>query len=339
MIDFGARLLERARPSERGTPRQWKQPRSVWTTYIRGHTLTVGRPVNEQKSDSGKWQELLKQVTPVVYGQVTPNEIRIVTCESWADFADNVRFTDRPFMGRVFRGQADVDWTLSSRWERYRRVQRGIPENARAQEGLREAAEDFLERFKDSFAGTPGVHATGFTEEDWMALARHHGVVTPLLDWTESPYVAAFFAFRDVVAVDPDRGKIDPREVLDDRPGKVAIWEIPREGAIAKMDAVGWVQGRHEVATRQRAQSGVFSRLTSEDHDSLDGFLESKGYLHLLKRYDIPRQEALAAMHDLSLMNITEATMYPDADGAGRSANLGNWEWMALLHATRKAGE
>ena len=284
------------------------------------------------------WQELLTQVTPVVYGQVTTNEIQIVTCESWADFADKVRFTDRPFIRRVFRGQADVDWTLSSRWERYRRVQRGIPEDDRAQEGLRESPVDFLDRFKDSFAGTPGVQTTGLTEVDWLALARHHGVVTPLLDWTESPYVAAFFAFRNVVAVNPDRGKIDPPEVLVDRPGQIAIWEIPRDGVIANMDEFAWVHGRHEVATRQRAQSGVFSRLASQDHDSLDEFLKEKGYLHLLRRYDIPRQEALAAMHDLSLMNITEATMYPDADGSGRKADLGNWECMALLHATRKEG-
>lgn len=35
---------------------------------------------------------------------------------------------------------------------------------------------------------------------DYLAYLRHHGFPSPLLDWSQSPYIAAFFAFRAIAA-------------------------------------------------------------------------------------------------------------------------------------------
>jgi hypothetical protein len=43
-----------------------------------------------------------------------------------------------------------------------------------------------------TFGRTPGY--------EYMAYLRHHGFPSPLLDWTRSPYIAAYFAFSNAMA-------------------------------------------------------------------------------------------------------------------------------------------
>jgi hypothetical protein len=52
---------------------------------------------------------------------------------------------------------------------------------------------------------------------EYVAHLRHHGFPSPLLDWSLSPYIAAFFAFRDTVPTAEKRSIF----VYCERPGGV----------------------------------------------------------------------------------------------------------------------
>ncbi len=108
----------------------------------------------------------------------------------------------------LFRGQANSEWKLITTLERYPKCPLGMVDyyrvvhNTKAQvETFNESAwpipsvEEFAQRIDE-----PGFFfAEGnFLAYEYFVYLRHHGFPSPLLDWTASPYVAAYFAFRDI---------------------------------------------------------------------------------------------------------------------------------------------
>lgn len=229
-----------------------------------------------------EWDDRVRKATPVVYGGVEQQgQVQKIPCGSWSDFCEKVRFSHIPFMGRVFRGQRDPDWELQSKWDRFEKQKRAPPPGKVAMLGRKDTPESFLARFKSRYIGTSGFDTSSLDKYEWMALARHHGLITPLLDWTESPYVAAFFAFRELLPVDRDLGCLNPSSSLTKDAGSVSVWQLPHTGIIENFEELLWVSGRHDFAARQRAQSGHFTLLESSEHHSLREYLESKNYVHL----------------------------------------------------------
>jgi hypothetical protein len=120
----------------------------------------------------------------------------------------------------IFRGQADSKWRLETTLERgghstmpiadyYDLIVRQVGPSVRSfssmqappfNETLWKELSDYgrlsdYARYKGSIfdqAVFPGGE-----HFEYAAYLRHHGFPSPLLDWSRSPYVAAFFAFRD----------------------------------------------------------------------------------------------------------------------------------------------
>ena len=109
--------------------------------------------------------------------------------DSWEEFLELI--TDSPYSNWAFRGQSDARWGLSSTLSR---TFCNIGVHPRAWGEQEERIVRIFKRKAHHFLGQAPDAADEF---QWLALMQHHGAPTRLLDFTWSPYVAAFFALEN----------------------------------------------------------------------------------------------------------------------------------------------
>ena len=100
----------------------------------------------------------------------------------------------------LFRGQCDSSWKLQTTLERYTDKEFSVGLYNTVLSSIYPATASFTgkewpmqdeswDKSKDHFSTPPNY--------EFMVYARHHGFPTPLLDWSQSIYVALFFAFQN----------------------------------------------------------------------------------------------------------------------------------------------
>jgi hypothetical protein len=91
-----------------------------------------------------------------------------------------------------WRGHQDESWELKSFFDRESSNDDFISYIANRQDKL----DDILKKFKQRLEELSQININHITDDEIWAIGQHYGLPTPLLDWTESPYIAAFMAFR-----------------------------------------------------------------------------------------------------------------------------------------------
>ena len=104
--------------------------------------------------------------------------------------------------------------------------------------------------------------------------------------------------------------------------GAVTVWALAGWAALARPGEFELVEPRSFSNPRQRAQRGVFTRLTHSEHIDIESYLAARGLADRLTRWEIPASEAIMALDDLLMTNITPSTLFPDLGGAAAEVNM-----------------
>ncbi len=159
---------------------------------------------------------------------------------------------------------------------------------------------------------------------EFLGLLQHHGFPTPLLDWTLSPYIAAYFAYREVDDLRPRCPDVKIY-VFNYKMWENIFEEDIRHYSIAdekseKKEILNVVQPISKYNPRVIPQQGIYT-FTSinniEDYINNNESVKTQKDILLIIKLSV--EERPSVMRELDLMGINEMTLFPGLDGACRN--------------------
>jgi len=230
------------------------------------------------------------------------------TLMSWVDFK---KFALDQKNGVVFRGQAR-HWPLQTSFHRAGKADILAYLDNEVQQ---------LERLLNIH--TQHVYDTNDDKQlgALLNLAQHHGYPTPLLDWTKSPFVAAFFAFEKEEDLKKDGAVtifLFNEKAWSKRVGRTVPARAPNL-ILRTLELPSY--GNPRVLPQQSIT--MFSNAHDIEGIIKDNELKTQLYLKAVR---IPVTDREEAMRDLSLMGVTWGSLFPGIDGMCRQLRYEHFE-------------
>lgn len=207
--------------------------------------------------------------------------------------------------------------------ERGRYIFRGQPSTWRLRTAFHRTKRKDLARFMDT--DIPRLHQvlSGQTKHlfnlsdalqngAFWNLIQHHGYPTPLLDWSHSPFVAAFFAYRNKALDDEDNPFV--RIYMFDR----LSWceDFGQLGKISPaMPHFSILEPLALENSRLVPQQALSSVTNLDDIESYLQMREQEKGKTYLTAFDLPASDMNAALSELIMMGISAGSLFPGLDG------------------------
>ena len=261
-----------------------------------------------------------------------------ITVKDWKNFVgivEQLSINIPPALAYAYRGQSKVSWELTPSFHRYFQSPYLKSEVLLKPEKLLEIETMTLRKFQSQAHLHVSVHIMDITETcaDWWTLMQHHHAPTRLLDWTESPYIAAYHACIENFKHDGsiwllhinslnERMKEIQGENYEDLPSDTIQFDNFFLKPDAPQDVIPIVKGTK--TDRMVAQQGLFTvcrNISGDQHKIIsDAFpAEKHKDSFVFVQLVIPSGLKADFLKKLHAMNITAGALFPGLDGLGAS--------------------
>ncbi|MCU7843751.1 MAG: FRG domain-containing protein [Candidatus Thiodiazotropha sp. (ex Monitilora ramsayi)] len=222
--------------------------------------------------------------------------------KTWEEYKEIVsKYTENSF---IYRGQRKT-WRLRTAFHRHGRY-----------DLTRFLTLDIPTLHKNLSAKTKHIFNLEIPSENgaFFNLVQHHGYPTPLLDWTHSPYVAAFFAFHKL-----------PKETTS-KDGRVRILIFDKElwenhwKQLQVLNTAGLHLSINEFLAIENDRLVPQQAVTTITNiDDIESYIQNKEKIRkcqYLRAIDIDATERNKVLKELAHMGITAGSLFPGLDGA-----------------------